>query len=143
MGFAVPAALGAQIAKRKLRPIVFVGDGAFQMTGQELSTIVRHELNPIIFVLNNKGYATERFIQDGPYNDLHEWAYHAWPAVLQQGLGIEVRTEGELEEALPVAVKNTKTFTIINAHFDPLDRSQAMERLGRRLSARVGLKKRG
>jgi indolepyruvate decarboxylase len=143
MGFAVPAALGAQIAKRKLRPIVFVGDGAFQMTGQELSTIVRHGLNPIIFVLNNKGYATERFIQDGPYNDLQEWAYHAWPAVLQQGVGIEVRTEGELAEALPVAVKNTKTFTIINAHFDPLDRSQAMERLGRRLSAKVGLKKRG
>jgi indolepyruvate decarboxylase len=143
MGFAVPAALGAQIARRKLRPIVFVGDGAFQMTGQELSTIVRHGLNPIIFVLNNKGYATERFIQDGPYNDVHEWAYHVWPSVLREGLGIEVRTEGELEEALPKAVKNTKTFTIINAHFDPLDRSQAMERLGKRLRARAGLKKSG
>ena len=92
-------------------------------------------------MLNNKGYATERFIQDGPYNDLHEWAYHAWPSVLQEGVGIEVHTEGELEEALPRAVKNTKTFTIINAHFDPLDRSQAMERLGKRLRARAGLKK--
>lgn len=55
MGFAIPAALGAHMNKRKLRPIVFVGDGAFQMTGQELSTIVRNSLNPIVMVLNNKG----------------------------------------------------------------------------------------
>ena len=134
MGFAVPAALGAQIGKPRLRPIVFVGDGAFQMTGQELSTIVRHRLNPIIFVLNNKGYATQRVIQDGPYNDIHNWAYHLWPSILQEGLGIEVATEDQLEEALARALENTKSFTIINAHFDPHDRSEALYRLGRRLA---------
>src|ERR687891_235116 len=56
MGFAVPAAIGVQLANPKLRPIVIVGDGAFQMTGMELSTIARFKLNPIVVVLNNGGY---------------------------------------------------------------------------------------
>src|SRR3954468_23322540 len=60
MGFAVPAAIGAQIANPKLRPLVLVGDGAFQMTGLELATMARYNLNPVIIVLNNRGYGTER-----------------------------------------------------------------------------------
>src|SRR5439155_6495851 len=48
MGFAVPAGIGAQLANPKLRPLVLVGDGAFQMTGMELSTAVRYKLNPIV-----------------------------------------------------------------------------------------------
>jgi indolepyruvate decarboxylase len=137
MGFAVPAALGAQIGNRKLRPIVFVGDGAFQMTGQELSPIARYGLNPIVFVLNNKGYTTERFINEGPYNDIHDWAFHLWPEMLRTGWGCEVRTEGELEEALEKAKANKKSFSIINLHLDPLDKSEALDRLGKRLSKRV------
>jgi indolepyruvate decarboxylase len=137
MGFAVPAALGAQIGNRKLRPIVFVGDGAFQMTGQELSPIARYGLNPIVFVLNNKGYTTERFINEGPYNDIHDWAFHLWPDLLRAGWGREVRTEGELEEALEKAKANKKSFSIINLHLDPLDKSEALDRLGKRLSKRV------
>ena len=53
---------------------MIVGDGAFQMTGMELSTIARHGLNPIVVVLNNHGYTTERFLLDGPFNDIHDWA---------------------------------------------------------------------
>lgn len=137
MGFAVPAALGAQVGRRKLRPLVFVGDGAFQMTGQELSTIVRHSLNPIVFVLNNKGYTTERFIHEGPYNDIRDWAYHLFPQLVREGWGAEVRTEGELEEALTRARNNTDTFSILNLHLDKLDRSQALARLATRLGKRV------
>lgn len=133
MGFAVPAALGAHINKRKLRPIVFVGDGAFQMTGQELSTIVRNKLNPIVIVLNNKGYSTERFIDDGPYNDVLNWNYHLVPQLLGAGWGCEARTEGELDAALEQASENKRSFSIINVHLDPYDSSRAMERLGRRL----------
>ena len=76
------------------------------MTGQELSTAARYGLNPIIFVLNNKGYTTDRFIHEGPYNDVHEWAYHLMPQVLRKGWGCEVRTEGELEDALVQAKKH-------------------------------------
>src|SRR5215212_9108574 len=42
MGFAVPAAIGAQLANPKLRPIVIVGDGAFQMTGMEILRQILH-----------------------------------------------------------------------------------------------------
>ncbi len=137
MGFAVPAAVGSQIRNRRLRPIVFVGDGAFQMTGQELSTVVRRGLNPIIFVLNNKGYTTERIIHDGSYNDIHEWAYHRYPQVLREGWGCEVRTEGQLEEALVEAEANKKSFSIINVHLDPMDCSDALRRLGKRLGKQI------
>ena len=65
MGFAVPAALGAMVARPNLRPVVLVGDGAFQMTGMELSTIVRHGFSPIVIVLDNEGYGTERLLHAG------------------------------------------------------------------------------
>ena len=129
--------MGTQIRKPDARPIVFVGDGAFQMTGHELSTIARYGLNPIVFVLNNKGYTTERFIYEGPYNDIHEWAYHLWPQIVGKGWGCEVRREGEFEEALDTARTNTNSFSIINVHLDKLDRSQALQRLGERLGHRI------
>ena len=137
MGFAVPAALGVQIGKRRLRPIVLVGDGAFQMTGMELSTIARHGLNPIVFVLNNKGYTTERFIHDGPYNDIPNWAYHRMPELLGAGWGCEAHTEGDLEDALAVARANTQCFSLINVHLEPRDASAALQRLARRLGRQV------
>jgi len=138
MGFAIPAALGAQVARPDLRPVVFVGDGAFQMTSQELSIIARRKLNPIIFLLNNKGYTTERYINEGPYNDIQEWAYHRMPDLLGAGWGCEVRTEAELEVALEQAKAHTLGFSILNVHLDPLDRSVALERLGRRLAKQGG-----
>lgn len=141
MGFAVPAAIGAQIGAMHVRPIVFVGDGAFQMTGHELATAAKYGLNPIVFVLNNKGYTTERFINEGPYNDIHEWAYHLLPQVLRKGWGCEVRTEGELEEALETAWGHTQSFSLINVHLDKLDRSKALERLATRLSEHAGYSK--
>ena len=65
MGFAIPAARGAQMNQRGLRPVVFSGDGAFQMTGLELSGIARAGWNPVGFVLIKHGYSTERVIHDG------------------------------------------------------------------------------
>lgn len=133
MGYAIPAALGAQVRNRKLRPIVFVGDGAFQMTCQELSAIARYGLHPIVFVLNNKGYTTERVIHDGPYNDIHNWGYHLWPQLLGVGWGCEVSTEDELETALQKATDNRSSLSVINLHLDPLDYSQTLERVGKRI----------
>lgn len=140
MGYAVPATIGAGFAKPTLRPIVFVGDGAFQMTGQELSVIARNGLNPIVFVLNNKGYTTERFIHEGPYNDIHDWSYHLFPLLLNKGTGWEVHTEGDLETVLEAAKANIDSFSIINVHLDPYDRSIALERLGKRLAKQGGMK---
>ena len=137
MGFAVPASVGAGMANRDHRALVIVGDGAFQMTGMELSTIARNGLNPIVVVLNNHGYTTERFILEGSFNDVHEWKFHKIPEVLGAGLGLEVRTEGELDAALDAALANTESFSLINVHLDPMDRSPALERLATRLAKQL------
>ncbi|MGZ3470185.1 MAG: alpha-keto acid decarboxylase family protein [Isosphaeraceae bacterium] len=137
MGFGVPAALGASMANPSPRILVVVGDGAFQMTGMELSTIARYGLNPIVVVLNNHGYTTERFLLEGPFNDIHDWAYHLVPDVLGAGLGLEIRTVGELDQGLETALGNTAGFSLLNVHLDPYDRSPALERLASRLSKMV------
>jgi indolepyruvate decarboxylase len=142
MGFAVPAALGVQMARPSVRPIVVVGDGAFQMTGHEISSLARYGSRALVFVLNNRGYTTERFIHEGPYNDVHEWAYHLMPELLRSGRGFEVRTEGDLERILSGMRRAPKGFTIVNVHLDPLDRSPALDRLTRRLGRRTGLPRR-
>lgn len=133
MGFAVPASVGVQVANRDLRPIVLVGDGAFQMTCMELSTAVRHNFNPIVIVLNNKGYTTERFILDGPFNDILNWNYHRMPDLLGAGWGFEVHTVGDLHQSMKAAMASEDAFTIINVHLDPFDTSPALKRLGEKM----------
>ena len=78
------------------RVVVVCGDGAFQMTGQELSTLTRHQFDPVIVVLNNGGYGTERKLHAGDwaFNEIQNWNYHRLPEVFGGGAGYEVRTEG-------------------------------------------------
>ncbi len=137
MGFAVPAAVGAQLANPARRPLVLVGDGAFHMTGMELATAARYGLNPIVLVLNNSGYGTERHIHDGPYNDVWPWRFHRIPEVLGAGRGWLVQTEGELDTALREARAHTSSLSVIEVKLAPLDRSPALERLARRLSQQL------
>ena len=137
MGFAVPAAVGAQVANPKLRPLVLVGDGAFQMTGMELATAARYKLNPIVIVLNNYGYGTERHMQDGPYNDVWPWAYSKLPEVLGAGRGFIVETEEELNRALLEADRWKESFCLLEVRLAPLDRSPALDRLAARLARRL------
>jgi indolepyruvate decarboxylase len=137
LGFAVPAVLGVASALPGLRPIVLVGDGAFQMSGMELGTIARCRMNPIIVVLDNGGYGTERPMLDGAFNDIHPWAYWRLPEVLGAGLGIKVATEKELAEALARARANRGAFTLIQAVLPPDDHSPALRRLTASLAERV------
>jgi indolepyruvate decarboxylase len=134
IGYSIPACLGVAFAAPNTRPIVFVGDGAFQMTAQELSTIIRHHLNPIIFLINNDGYTIERVIQDNIYNDLQPWKYHQLPAVFNgESWSCQVRTEGELEKALSIAQGNIDRLSFIEVHLDRFDCSQGLTRLGQAL----------
>jgi indolepyruvate decarboxylase len=137
MGFAVPATLGASFARSGVRVICIVGDGAFQMTGMELSTIVRHGFDPIVIVLDNKGYGTERFLHPGDFNDIHPWRYHRLPEVLGGGTGYDVRTEDEFEHALVSALADRNGMSLIQAHIGVEDRSKALDRLADKLSKRV------
>ena len=137
LGFAVPGAVGVQLANPSCRPLVLVGDGAFQMTGMELTTIVRYGLNPIVIVLNNGGYGTERPMLDGPFNDIHVWHYAKLPDVLGAGRGFDVRTEEELDRALADAFANTDSFSIIDVRLARDDISPALRRLTAALRTKV------
>lgn len=136
MGTSIPGAIGVQLANPKVRPIVLVGDGAFQMSCVELSTIYRLGLNPIVFVLNNGGYNTERFLLDGAFNDIANWNYHKITEMIGGGKGALVQNEGELEEAVSAALKSDELF-IINVVLEPKDVSPALKRMTDGLSKRI------
>ena len=118
MGFAVPAALGVMVARPKLRPIVLVGDGAFQMTGMELSSVLRNGFCPVVIVLDNEGYGTERMLLPGdhPFNDVRPWHYSKLPEVLGGGKGHEVRSEGEFDQALASALADPRQMHLLHVH---------------------------
>jgi indolepyruvate decarboxylase len=137
MGFATPAALGAKMARPDLKVIALVGDGAFQMTGMELSTIVRRGLAVTVIILDNKGYGTERLLHEGTFNDINPWQYQLLPQVLGGGTGYEVRTEGEFDVALSRALADTSGMSVIRVHIGIEDRSHTLDRLAAGLAKRV------
>jgi indolepyruvate decarboxylase len=112
MGFAVPASIGVAMAAKKLRPYVLVGDGAFQMTGVEISTAVRLGLNPIIIVLNNDGYGTMRAIREGRFNVITQWNYSKICELVRGGENVTASTKGEFDDALCRARKSDRAYVI-------------------------------
>ncbi len=112
MGFAVPAALGVQLSTGK-RPIVLVGDGAFQMTGLELGHCARYQLNPIVIVLNNQSWGMiKAFAPDLAATGLAGWQY----AALGRGMGggaAQVWNAYQFANALADALADTSRFRLI------------------------------
>jgi len=137
LGFAVPASIGVQLAAPERRPLVLVGDGAFQMTGVELSTSLRYGLNPVVVVLNNGGYRTERLITDGAFNDILPWRYASLPEVFGGGRSFVVETEDELEAALTEAGASND-LCILDVRLGSTDASPALRRLAEGLTAMAG-----
>ncbi len=140
MGFAVPATLGACVAKPNKRVVAICGDGAFQMTGNELSTIIRHQFSPILIILDNHGYGTERFLHAGEwkYNEINPWNYYKLPEIYGGGKGYLVTTEGEFIDALTQAWHDKSCVQIIHAKLAEGDASTTLLRLAERLGERVG-----
>ncbi len=130
LGFAIPAAVAIQLATPKRRPVILVGDGAFQMTCTELAVAVWNKLDPIVIVLNNHGYGTERPLLEGAYNDILDWNYAEIPKLLNGGRGIQVTTEEEFDRAFEEAIKQRGQFCLIEVELDKLDFSPALKRLG-------------
>jgi indolepyruvate decarboxylase len=128
------------VARPDLRPVVLVGDGAFQMTGMELSTIVMHGFSPIVIVLDNGGYGTERMLQRGhhKFNDVHPWAYHKLPEMLGAGTGYDIRTEGDFDRALRAALADRTGYSLLHVHLAEDDFSNTLERMTNLLARRVG-----
>jgi indolepyruvate decarboxylase len=133
IGYTVGATLGAAMAAADRQVVLFVGDGSFQVTCQDLSTMVRHGLKPVIFLINNDGYTIERVITDHQYNDIQPWKYHRLLEVFGGGEGFDVRTEGELEAAL-AKVPGIDGPVFIEIHTDRLDCPETLRSAGRSMA---------
>ncbi|PSN72389.1 thiamine pyrophosphate enzyme [Corynespora cassiicola Philippines] len=117
IGYMLPAAQGAALAQQELvasgkyngnsdaRTILLIGDGSFQMTVQELGTIVNRHLNVVVFLINNEGYTIERCIHGlrQGYNDVPSWRYLQAPGFFgakEDTFTASAKNWGELEKAL-------------------------------------------
>jgi indolepyruvate decarboxylase len=108
IGWATPAAFGAALGAPHRRVILITGEGSHQMTVQEISQFGRHGLNPIVFVLNNSGYLSERMLCKDmglAYNDIAAWNYAELPHAMgcQGWFNARVRSCGVLDDALKTA----------------------------------------
>ncbi|KAF7596405.1 Pyruvate decarboxylase 1 [Aspergillus hancockii] len=105
IGYSVGACQGAALAAKEQgrRTVLFVGDGSFQLTLQEVSTMIRNNLNPIIFVICNEGYTIERYIHgwEAVYNDIQPWDFLNIPVAFgakDKYKGYKVTTRDELRD---------------------------------------------
>jgi TPP-dependent 2-oxoacid decarboxylase len=137
-GYALPATLGAALADPARRPLTLIGDGAFQMSAQELSSLCRRKTNATLLLMNNDGYMTERIIHQGPYNDIQPWAYYRLPEVFGGGWGRRVTTEDEFDECLGRARASNEGPILIEIVLDRLDSCEALKRLCAELSPDKG-----
>ncbi|MFZ3083675.1 indolepyruvate/phenylpyruvate decarboxylase [Rhodoferax ferrireducens] len=113
MGFGVPAGLGLQAATGE-RPLILVGDGAFQMTGWELGNCRRYGWDPIVLLFNNASWEMLRTFQpESGFNDLDHWGF-AEMAAGMGGDGVRVNTRAELKAALDKAIATRGRFQLID-----------------------------
>jgi indolepyruvate decarboxylase len=110
IGYTLPAAVGAAVAHPDRRTVLLIGDGAAQLTVQELGTFSREGLSPVIVVVNNDGYTVERAIhgETAPYNDIVSWKWTDVPNALGAAnhLAFRAQTYGELDDAFAAAAQN-------------------------------------
>ncbi|MGW1442724.1 alpha-keto acid decarboxylase family protein [Serratia rhizosphaerae] len=131
IGYTLPALLGTLMAAPQRRHMLFIGDGSFQLTAQEVSTLLRYEQKPIIFLINNDGYTIERYIlgENSSYNDIGPWDYAKLPAVLNtqaQPFCAAVETSQQLEIALEHASRQ-ETLAFIEVKLPMMDTPPVMK----------------
>ncbi|KAF4448424.1 hypothetical protein F53441_8147 [Fusarium austroafricanum] len=139
IGHMLPAALGVAQAKEESgsRTIVLEGDGSFQMTAQELSTIIHKRVNMTIFIINNSGYTYERYIHgmDEEYNDVAPWNYSAAPQLFGQPDGYPIQScrvasWKDLDNVLnSEGFKTGKGLTLVDVIMDKYDISRKAKAL--------------
>jgi acetolactate synthase-1/2/3 large subunit len=123
MGFGIPAAIGAALAKPRQRVVCLCGDGGFLMSCMELMTAVRHELDLIVVVFNDGALGLIKNLQQRSFGrdssvDLPSLDYQRYA----QSVGVkyfELATESDLNKQLGKVV-NTKGVILVNAkvHYD-------------------------
>ncbi len=128
IGYSVGALLGTLTAAPDRRHLLFIGDGSFQETVQELSTMLRHDCKPVIFLINNGGYTIERGYmgKTSDYNDIAGWAYAKLPKVFRPDTNARsfvVKTVADLEKALSAP---NDSLIFIESVMDPYDAPAAV-----------------
>jgi indolepyruvate decarboxylase len=123
IGYTVGSLLGTLTAAPDRRHLLFVGDGSFQLTAQEVSTMLRHDYKPVIFLINNGGYTIERcwLGKTSRFNDVANWAYADLPKVFRPDTtarSFVVRTVADLDKALSAP---NDTLIFIESIMDPFD----------------------
>jgi indolepyruvate decarboxylase len=123
IGYSVGALLGALTAAPHRRHLLFVGDGSFQVSAQELSTILRHDHKPAIFLINNGGYTIERGYlgRTETYNDIANWSYAELPKVFRRDTtarSFVVETIRDLQHALSAP---NDAMIFVESRMDPHD----------------------
>ncbi|WP_460418191.1 alpha-keto acid decarboxylase family protein [Pseudomonas sp. microsymbiont 2] len=135
IGYTLPALLGSLLAQPQRRQMLFIGDGSLQMTVQELSTILAHDLKPIIFLINNDGYTIERLIlgEHSSYNDINPWRYAQLPKVLDtrdRARHFTVHTEDQLEVTL-IEAEACDSLVFIEVVMERMDAPESLKRFAR------------
>jgi len=140
MGFGVPAAIGAFLALPSRKPISLVGDGGFQMTGVEISTLVKSDIPALIIVVNNGAFSSlEAMDRKRDYFTVHSWDY----VKLAESLGAEgirVNTLKDFKKALELGTQKNKAF-LIEAIIERSDISETLERIGNAVHRKFSRKK--
>ena len=139
IGYTLPAALGAGLAERDRRTVLLIGDGAAQLTIQELGAFAREGLAPVLVVVNNNGYTVERAIhgESAYYNDIVGWRWTDLPRVLgaHNVLAVRVSTYGELDDALAAAAAAQDRMVLIEAVVAQMDIPPLLAELAHSLAA--------
>lgn len=125
IGFTLPAAWGAQLACPARRVILLCGDGAAQLTIQELGSMLRDGLKPIVFILNNDGYTVERAIhgEHQRYNDIAQWNWTQLPQALStrgEAQSWRVEESAQLQEVVKV-IEQTSRLSLVEVMLPQLD----------------------
>jgi len=140
IGYTLPALLGVCLAEPGRRGILLIGDGAAQMTVQELGTVIRHGLTPTVIVVDNDGYTVERAIHGPgePYNDISRWDWTAVPQFFGGLVSSDARrvgTVGELRTALTAAEASPDRLTLLQVVVPAMDVPPLLDALARSLGA--------
>lgn len=141
IGYAFPAAIGAQLANPDRRAVLTTGEGSLQLTIQDFGLALKERLNPVLFIIENTGYTVERVIHgmDEPYNDVPKYRYDliapAFGASDDQYDFIEVSTEEELIAAMKKADQETDKMVIVQANMGMKDAPAQLIETGIRFEA--------
>lgn len=136
IGYSIPALLGAAMADTDSRGVLMVGDGSAQLTIQEIGTIIREGMNPVVFLINNDGYTIERSIHgvEAQYNDITTYDWSKIPAAFggtdSNTVTLRAATVREFDEACRLATENRDKLVFIEVVTAPMDMPELLEKFG-------------